>query len=182
MTGSGDLMTESKAKADPEMVKAMLAKLQERLVPKLQDSKIRRRTVVAVKVLSIVDRRIAKGLDPQPGEWDDVRSAVHEKPAAIPLIDAVEAAVEKYALDLKEKLKDGDAENEAGARQAAAGLIRATIMSKLKDLREDDEEAEAAADAAEAKVVEAKVVEAEVVDEKVVDAKVVEPKPDAGKK
>jgi hypothetical protein len=135
-------MTERKA--DPEMVKAMLARLQERLVPKLQDPRIKRRTVVAVRVLSIVDRRIAKGLDPQPGEWDDVRSAVQEKPAAIPLIDAVEAAVETYAAELKEKLKEGDAENEAGARQAAAGLIRATIMAKLKDLREDDEaEAEA---------------------------------------
>lgn len=142
-------MTERKA--DPEMVKAMLAKLQERLVPKLQDSRIRRRTVVAVKVLSIVDRRIAKGLDPQPGEWDDVRNAVKEKPAAIPLIDAVEAAVEKYAVDLKEKLKEGDAESEAGARQAAAGLIRATIMAKLKDLREDDEAEAAAKDAAAGK-------------------------------
>ena len=140
MTGSGDLMTERKGKADPEMVKAMLAKLQERLVPKLQDSRIRRRTVVAIKVLSIVDRRIAKGLDPQPGEWDDVRNAVSEKPAALPLIDAVEAAVEKYAVDLKEKLQQGDAASEAAARQAAAGLIRATIMAKLKDLREEDEE------------------------------------------
>jgi hypothetical protein len=144
-------MTETKGKADPEMVKAMLAKLQERLVPKLQDSRIRRRTVVAVKVLSIVDRRIAKGLDPQPGEWDDVRSAVKEKPAAIPLIDAVEAAVEKYAVDLKEKLKDGDAENEAGARQAAAGLLRATIMARLNELREDDAERAAEAAAAEKK-------------------------------
>jgi hypothetical protein len=138
-------MTERKA--DPEMVKAMLARLQERLVPKLQDPRIKRRTVVAVRVLSIVDRRIAKGLEPQPGEWDDVRSAVKEKPAAIPLIDAVEAAVEKYAAELQEKLKEGDAENEAAARQAAAGLIRATIMAKLKDLREDDE-AEAAAERA----------------------------------
>ncbi len=135
-------MTERKA--DPEMVKAMLAKLQERLVPKLQDSRIRRRTVVAVKVLSIIDRRIAKGLDAQPGEWDDVRGALKEKPEAIPLIDAVQAAVEKYADELKERLKDGDAENEAGARQAAAGLLRATIMSKLKDLREDEAEKTAA--------------------------------------
>lgn len=142
-------MTERKA--DPEMVKAMLAKLQERLVPKLQDPRIRRRTVVAVKVLSIIDRRIAKGLDPQPGEWDDVRSALQTKPDAIPLIDAVEAAVEKYAAELKDKLKDGDAENEAGARQAAAGLLRATIMSKLKDLREDDEEKAAAQRAEEKK-------------------------------
>ena len=133
-------------KADPEMVKAMLAKLQERIVPKLQDPRIRRRTVVAVKVLSIIDRRIAKAQDPQPGEWDEVRSALKEKPEAIPLIDAVEAAVEKYAAELKEKMKDGDAENEAGARQAAAGLLRATIMSKLKDLREDDEEKKAGGD------------------------------------
>jgi hypothetical protein len=133
-------------KADPEMVKAMLAKLQERLVPKLQDPRIRRRTVVAVKVLSIIDRRIAKAQDPQPGEWDEVRSALKEKPEAIPLIDAVEAAVEKYASELKEKMKDGDAENEAGARQAAAGLLRATIMSKLKDLRDDEEEKKAAGD------------------------------------
>jgi hypothetical protein len=131
-------MTESKS--DPEMVKAMLAKLQERLVPKLQDPRIRRRTVVAVKVLSIIDRRIAKAQDPQPGEWDEVRAALKEKPEVIPLIDAVEAAVEKYAVELQEKLKAGDAENEAGARQAAAGLLRATIMSKLKDLREDDAE------------------------------------------
>lgn len=142
-------MTERKA--DPEMVKAMLAKLQERLVPKLQDPRIRRRTVVAVKVLGIIDRRIAKGLDAQPGEWDDVRSALQTKPEAIPLIDAVEAAVEKYAVELKDKLKDGDAENEAGARQAAAGLLRATIMSKLKDLREDDEEKAAAQRAEEKK-------------------------------
>jgi hypothetical protein len=137
-------MTDSKA--DPEMVKAMLAKLQERLVPKLQDPRIRRRTVVAVKVLSIIDRRIAKAQDPQPGEWDEVRAALKEKPEAIPLIDAVEAAVEKYAVELKEKMQGGAAENEAGARQAAAGLLRATIMSKLKDLREDD--AERAADKA----------------------------------
>jgi hypothetical protein len=132
-------MTERKA--DPEMVKAMLAKLQERLIPKLQDSRIRRRTVVAVKVLSIVDRRIAKGLDPQPGEWDEVRNVVKEKPQAIPLIDAVEDAVEKYARDLKEKLDSGEAEDVARTRQAAAGLIRAVIMGKLKDLREDDAEA-----------------------------------------
>jgi hypothetical protein len=138
-------------KSDPEMVKAMLAKLTERLVPKLQDAKIRRRTVVAVKVLSIVDRRIAKGLDPQPGEWDEVRDALKEKPETIPLIDAVEAAVEKYALELNEKLKAGDAESEAGARQAAAGLLRATIMSKLKDLREDDAEKAAAQPAEEKK-------------------------------
>ena len=138
-------------KADPEMVKAMLAKLQERLVPKLQDARIRRRTVVAVKVLSIIDRRIAKGLDPQPGEWDDVRGALKEKPEAIPLIDAVQAAVEKYADELKTKLQDGDAVNEAGARQAAAGLLRATIMSKLKDLREDDAEKAAAQESKEKK-------------------------------
>jgi hypothetical protein len=131
-------MTERKA--DPEMVKAMLAKLQERLVPKLQDSRIRRRTVVAIKVLSIIDRRIAKAQDPQPGEWDEVRAALKEKPEALPLIDAVEAAVEKYALELKEKLDDGDAASEAGARQAAAGLLRATIMARLKDLREDEAE------------------------------------------
>lgn len=139
-------MTERKS--DPEMVKAMLAKLQERLVPKLQDSRIRRRTVVAVKVLSIIDRRIAKALDPQPGEWDEVRAALKEKPDAIPLIDAVEAAVEKYAAEMKEKFAGGDAENEAGARQAAAGLLRATIMARLNELREDD--AERAAGKAEA--------------------------------
>jgi hypothetical protein len=150
-------MTDSKAKADPEMVKAMLAKLQERLVPKLQDARIRRRTVVAVKVLSIVDRRIAKGLDPQPGEWDDVRGAVKEKPAAIPLIDAVEAAVEKFAADLKEKLQGGDAENEARARQAAAGMIRATIMSKLKDLREYDDAPAAGGNGAEKKPTDDKI-------------------------
>jgi hypothetical protein len=133
-------MTQSKA--DPEMVKAMVAKLQERLVPKLQDARIRRRTVVAVKVLTIVERRIAKGEPPLAGEWEDVRSAVKEKPQAWPLIDAVQTAVEKYAVDLAEQLKDADAEKASTARQAAAGLIRGTIMAKLKDLR-DDEHAEA---------------------------------------
>jgi hypothetical protein len=142
MTASGALMTRSKA--DPEMVKAIKAKLEARLIPKLQETRFRRKTVVAIKVLSIIDRRIGRGEPPQAGEWDDVRSAVKERPEALPQIDAVEAAVEKFAAELETKFAPGS-ENVELARASAAKILSTAIMKKLKAASETDEEDDAPA-------------------------------------
>jgi hypothetical protein len=145
MTTSGAPMTESNPKADPEMVKAMRAKLEERLVPKLQGARFRRKTVVALNVLSIIDHRIGRGEAANPGAWDAVRDAVRQgRPEALSQIDAAEAAVEKFATELDAKLAAGD-ENAAVARTAAAKLLGTGILRKLKLASETDEEDDAPA-------------------------------------
>jgi hypothetical protein len=142
MTASGATMTESNPKADPEMVKAIRAKLEERLIPKLQGKRFRRKTVVALKVLSIIDHRIGKGEPPNPEAWEVVRTAVRtDRPEALPQIDAAEAAIEKFALELDTKLVAGG-ENVATARATAAKILGVGIMKKLKLASETDEEDE----------------------------------------
>lgn len=142
MTASGATMTESNPKADPEMVKAIRAKLEERLIPKLQGKRFRRKTVVALKVLSIIDHRIGKGEPANPADWDVVRDAVRkDRPEALPQIDAAEAAVEKFATELDTKLASGS-ENAEVARATAARILGTGIMRKLKLASETDEEDE----------------------------------------
>lgn len=142
MTASGATMTESKPKADPEMVKAIKAKLEERLIPKLQGQRFRRKTVVALNILSIIDHRIGKGEPPNPASWDAVRDAVRAgRPEALPQIDAAEAAVEKFATELDAKLAAGS-ENTEVARATAARILGTGIMKRLKLASETDEEDE----------------------------------------
>jgi hypothetical protein len=140
MTASGATMTESNPKADPEMVKAIKAKLEERLIPKLQGKRFRRKTVVALNVLSIIDHRIGKGEPANPEAWEAVRAAVRtDRPEALPQIDAAEAAIEKFAHELDSKFVAGG-ENEEVARATAAKLLGTGIMKKLKLASETDEE------------------------------------------
>jgi len=142
MTASGATMTESNPKADPEMVKAIRAKLEERLIPKLQGTRFRRKTVVALNVLSIIDHRIGKGEPPNPEAWEAVRAAVRtDRPEALPQIDAAEAAIEKFANELETKFAAGG-ENVEVARAAAAKILGTGIMRKLKLASETDEEDE----------------------------------------
>lgn len=147
---SGATMSESKPKPDPEMVKQMRAKLEERLIPKLQGTRFRRKTVVAIKVMSIIDHRIGRGEPANPAAWDDVRAALKERPEALPQIDAVEAAVEKFATELETKFAAGS-ENVELARAAAAKILGTSIMKKLKYASEHDEEDEPPAASAEPK-------------------------------
>lgn len=146
-TPSGATMTKPTPQADPEMVKKMRAKLEERLIPKLQGTRFRRKTVVAIKILSIIDHRIGRGEAPKAGAWDEVREAVKSRPEAIPQIDAVEAAVEKFAAELDERFPPGS-ENVEATRSAAAKVLAATIMKKLKYASEHDEEEDAASPSA----------------------------------
>lgn len=139
MTASGATMTDSNPKADPEMVKAIKAKLEERLIPKLQGQRFRRKTVVALNILSIIDHRIGKGEPADPEAWAAVRKAVAEKPEALPQIAAAEAAVEKFAVELDSRLAAGG-ENVEAARAAAAKLLGTGLMKRLKLASETDEE------------------------------------------
>ena len=142
MTASGATMTESKPKADPEMVKAIKAKLEERLIPKLQGKRFRRKTVVALNVLSIIDHRIGKGEPPNPEAWEAVRTAVRtDRPEVLPQIELAEAAIEKFATELDAKLASGS-ENAESARAVAAKMLGTGIMKKLKLASETDEEDE----------------------------------------
>jgi hypothetical protein len=142
MTASGATMTESNPKADPEMVKAIRDKLEERLIPKLQGKRFRRKTVVALNVLSIIDHRIGRGEPANPAAWEAVRDAVRaDRPEALAQIDAAEAAIEKFALELDTKLAGGG-ENVEVARATAAKLLGTGIMKKLKLASETDEEDE----------------------------------------
>jgi hypothetical protein len=142
MTASGATMTESNPKADPEMVKAMRDKLEERLIPKLQGKRFRRKTVVALNVLSIIDHRIGRGEPANPAAWEAVRDAVRaDRPEALPQIDAAEAAIERFAAELDTKLAAGG-ENVEVARATAAKLLGTGIMRKLKLASENDEEDE----------------------------------------
>jgi hypothetical protein len=135
-------MTDSNPKADPEMVKAIRAKLEERLIPKLQGKRFRRKTVVALNVLSIIDHRIGRGEPHDPAAWEAVRAAVRtERPEALPQIDAAEAAIEKFASELDTKLAAGG-ENVQVARATAARLLGTGLMKKLKLASETDEEDE----------------------------------------
>jgi hypothetical protein len=143
-TSPGATMKEPNPKADPEMVKQIRAKLEERLIPKLQGKRFRRKTVVAIKVMSIIDHRIGRGEPVKPGAWDEVREAVKERPEALPQIDAVEAAIEKFAAELDVKFAAGS-ENVEVARAAAAKILGTAIMRKLKLASETDEEDEAPA-------------------------------------
>jgi hypothetical protein len=134
-------MTESKPKADPEMVKAIKAKLEERLIPKLQGTRFRRKTVVALNILSIIDHRIGKGEPHDPEAWAAVRKALTERPEVLPQIDVAEAAIEKFASELDAKLASGS-ENAEAARAVAAKMLGTGIMRKLKLASETDEENE----------------------------------------
>ena len=138
-TPSGVTMTKSNPKADPEMVKQIRAKLEERLIPKLQGTRFRRKTVVAIKVLSIIEHRIGRGEPANPGAWDEVREAVKARPEALPQINAVEAAIEKFAAELEQKFAAGG-ENEEAGRTAASRILSAAIMRKLNVASETDEE------------------------------------------
>jgi hypothetical protein len=146
-TTLGAAMTESNPKADPEMVKQIRAKLEERLIPKLQGKRFRRKTVVAIKVMSIIDHRIGRAEPANPAAWDEVREALKERPEALPQIDAVEEAVEKFAAELESKFAAGS-ENAEVARVAAAKILGTAIMKKLKYASEHDEEDEDPAAAA----------------------------------
>lgn len=138
---------------DAEMARKLKEKLETELIPKLQSQKIRMRTVVAVNVISLVDRQIGQGESGVGEEWEKLRGYVKDHPKALKLINDLEAAIAKYDEEIRTKAREAEAD-EPAMRKAANGVIRAAILAKLKSLQEADREEEArekAAAAAETK-------------------------------
>src|SRR6185503_4371844 len=101
-----------------ELVKLAKQRIAERLLPALKDPANRLRTVVAIKVLSIVDREIGRGEPRRPEDWSQLKEAVVGHEGAPEMVGSLEAAIATYAEDLAAKIKSGEIE-EAPARAAA---------------------------------------------------------------
>ena len=131
-------------KTDEEMARKLRERLETELIPKLQNQKISLRTVVAVDVIALVDRQIAKGETDLDGEWEKLRTHVKDHPEALHLVTELKSAIDKYDLEIRTKSREAEADEE-GMRKAANGIIRSAIMAKLKKLRDSDREEDAKA-------------------------------------
>jgi hypothetical protein len=129
---------------DPEMARKLKERLETELIPKLQNSKIRTRTAVAVSVMALVDRQIGKGEGALDEEWDKLRQLTKDQPKAQKLVEDVRAALDKCDQELRTKAAEAEAD-EPALRQAANGVIRGAIMAKLKALQDVDREEDARA-------------------------------------
>jgi hypothetical protein len=136
---------------DPEMAAKLKERLENELIPRLQNQKIRTRTAVAVSIMALVDRQIGQGEGSLEKEWGQLRQMTEGQPKALQLVESLKAAIDKYDAELREKSAEAEAD-EPAMRQAANGVIRGAIMAKLKALqdldREEDERAAAEAAAA----------------------------------
>lgn len=122
-------MSDEETKA--KLVKAAREKLAAHLLPALSDPRNRLRTVVAIKVLSIVDREIGKGEPRAQDDWDNLRKTVVGQEGAVELVDNLEAAVKSYGDEVEAKIKAGEAD-EATARAAAVKVIRLALLKKIQ--------------------------------------------------
>jgi hypothetical protein len=137
---------------DPEMAAKLRERLENELIPRLQNQKIRTRTAVAVSVIALVDRQIGQGEEGLEGEWQKLRQLTTDQPKALQLVESLKAAIDKYDDEIRTKSREAEAD-EAAMRRAANGVIRGAIMAKLKALqdldREEEEKDKAEADAIE---------------------------------
>jgi hypothetical protein len=127
---------------DPEMAAKLRDKLENELIPKLQNQKIRTRTAVAVSVIALVDRQIGQGEEGLAGEWEKLRQLTKDQPKALQLVESLKAAIDKYDDEIRTKSREAEAD-EPAMRKAANGVIRGAIMAKLKALQDIDREEEA---------------------------------------
>lgn len=134
------------------MAREFLRRLEIDLIPKLKSPKGQLRSIVAVHVLTIVERQIGRGEGPLNEEWDQLREVVKNYPKASQLIEGLHAAISKYEEDLLAKVREAEADEEQ-LRKAAYGVIASALMAKLNSLKE--QEAEEDAKFAEAKPTEA---------------------------
>lgn len=122
-------MTDEETRA--RIVKAARAKLAEKLLPALADPRNRLRTVVAMKVLSIVDREIGRGEPRVEAEWQKLKESVASHEGAGELVSSLESAVRSYADELQSKIAAGEVE-EAPARASAVKVIRLALLRKIQ--------------------------------------------------
>jgi hypothetical protein len=101
------------------------------MLPALKDPRTRMRTVVAMKVLAIVDREIGKGMGHLPDDWNKLRQIVAKSPEAVEMVTRLETAVRGYADDVERKVKAGEVD-PAAARDAALRSIRLSLLKKIQ--------------------------------------------------
>ena len=114
-----------------KIAKVARKRLAEKLLPALADPLNRIRTVVAIKVLAIVDKEIGKGEGPRDEDWQAVRDMVAAQPGAAELVDTLKATVRSYDEDLVARIRKGDVD-EAAARAAAVKIIRVALLKNIK--------------------------------------------------
>jgi hypothetical protein len=124
---------------DPEMAQKLKERLENELIPRLQNQKIRTRTAVAVAIMALVDRQIGRGEGKLVEEWERLRDMTRDQPKALNLVETLKVAIDKYDDELRTKSTEAEAD-ETAMRQAATGVIRGAIMAKLKALQELDRE------------------------------------------
>jgi hypothetical protein len=113
-----------------KVMQAAREKLAQQLLPGLTDPRNRLRTVVAIKVLSLVDREIGKG-EPRSGEeWANLKKMVAGQEGAAEMVANLESAVASYADELAAKVKSGEVD-EPSARAAAVKVIRLAVLRKI---------------------------------------------------
>ena len=119
-----------------QLADALRKRLTERLAPVLLDPKNRLRTMVAAKVLSIVNREIGQGQPRQESEWDSLKQTVAGQEGAAELVASLETALQAYAEELRSRVAAGEME-EKGARAAAVKVIQLGLLKKLGLLHPD---------------------------------------------
>jgi hypothetical protein len=119
-----------------QLADALRKRLTERLAPVLLDPKNRLRTMVAAKVLSIVNREIGQGQPRLESEWDSLKQTVAGQEGAAELVASLETALQAYAEELRSRVAAGEME-EAGARAAAVKVIQLGLLKKLGLLHPD---------------------------------------------
>jgi hypothetical protein len=126
-------MSEDDGKNDDDKKKvadALRARLTERLAPLLLDPRNRLRTVVAAKVLSIVNREIGQGQPRLESEWASLKQTVAGQPGAAELVASLETALKAYADELQARVAAGEL-GEPEARAAAVKVIQLGLLRKL---------------------------------------------------
>jgi hypothetical protein len=119
-----------------QLADALRKRLTERLAPVLLDPKNRLRTMVAAKVLSIVNREIGQGQPRLESEWESLKQTVAGQEGAAELVASLETALQAYAEELRSRVAAGEME-EAGARAAAVKVIQLGLLKKLGLLHPD---------------------------------------------
>ncbi|HLA79976.1 MAG TPA: DUF6285 domain-containing protein [Vicinamibacteria bacterium] len=124
-------MTEEK---DPKarLTDAIRERLETELIPKLQNSKVRSRTVVGMNVLAIAEKQIGKGQPANPEEWERLRHFVKDQPEVLKMVDTFEEAVAKVEAEIAVKVKDSEAD-EGKLRKGMMEIIRAVVLKKIAE-------------------------------------------------
>ena len=135
-------MTEEK---DPKarLTEAIRERLEKELIPKLEKSKVRSRTVVGMNVLAIAEKQVGKGQPADPAEWARLRNFVKEQPEVLTMVDAFEEAITKVEDEIAVKVRDAEAD-EGKLRKGMMEIIRAVVLKKIAEASKDEAEAETA--------------------------------------